>query len=129
MSALTDQQQAEVDARRKAAQESLAGPMAELKAAQDALAALTGQASKEAAAAAGPPTLKSPKLPEFTPDQLDQAFTKVKADLAGTFNVAALGGFGAGKTVGDEQLKEQKKTNDQLERLNKKAATGKLVFT
>jgi hypothetical protein len=126
--ALASQQDTEVEARRKAAQDGLKADAEKLKAAQDELAALTGKA---AAGAAGARDVAGPgKAAAFTPESLDQSLSQAKAkvDVTGSFSTAALGRMGVGSSVADEQLKEQKKANDQLEKLNKKAAVGRLVF-
>lgn len=122
--ALTDQQEAEKEARRKAAMEGLKAGEAELKAAQDELAALQATASEEndaisAAVGGGPGT--------FTPQELDRAIggAKGKVDVAGSFSASALQGLGVGSSIENEQLKEQKKAVKELEKLNKKKA----VFT
>lgn len=128
-SALNDQQQAEVDARRKTSQDSLAGNAAALKAAQDELNALTSKAGKEAELTKKLDASKPPGTLAFTPDNLDQAVQAQKATVAGSFSGAALGRLGAGTSVQDEQLKEAKKSNEQLAALNKKAAVGRLVFS
>jgi hypothetical protein len=125
---LNDQQKTETDATRKAAQEGLAKAAQQLKAAQDELDALNGKAAKEAAGAKAFDRAKPPGASEFTPDALDEAVKAQKASVSGSFSAAIAGRLGAGSSVADEQLKEQKKANDQLEKLNKKASAGRLVF-
>ena len=128
--ALKDQQQADIEARRKAAQDAIDANAAELQSAQDELTGYLGQSymideygdGESAASKLGD------KMPEFSPDSLDQAFQEVKASVAGSFGTTGLAGLGVGSSIGDEQLKEQKKTNKELEDLNKKAAVGQLVF-
>jgi hypothetical protein len=121
-------QRAAADERAKAA----AGGGDAVAAAKAELAGLTGKA---AAAAAGAPVIprlpgKGAALEEYGPADLGEALgaTKAKIDVAGGFQAQALRGLGAGATVGDEQLQEQKKTNAQLDKLNHKANVGRLVF-
>ncbi len=135
--ALGEQQQSEIDARRKAADEGLSQSAAELAQAQEELAALTAEAGKEAKATAGLTTKEkgAPGSGEpFTPEGLDKAVEKTKAsvDVKGSFSASALSGLGAGDSVASavkDGVKEQKKTNDKLDSLNKKADEGRLVFT
>ena len=133
LSALDDQQKAETDARRKAASDSLAAGADELKAAQDALSGLVGQAKTEAGAAAGVfDKKKGGPEGDLNPKGLDKAIqqTKEKVSVAGSFAATAARGLGAGDTVvvAEKQLDEQKKTNDHLKQLNKKASKKEAAF-
>lgn len=148
--ALNDQAAAATEARRQAALASTAGSAADLQAAQDELNSLINPPS-------GPPGdanqfLKDLELfqqvEEFlnggkggglagslagaglTPDGLDQAVQSAaaKVDVAGGFSAAAVAGLGVGDTVANEQLKESKKQSTELEKLNRKADVGRLVF-
>lgn len=129
--ALGDQQGAETDARRKAAQEGLAADAAALKAAQDELSGLVGKAGKEAAAAAVVPKLKKAGVPEFDPAALGGAVeaAKAKIDVTGTFSAAATRGLGVGSTIQDDTLKETKGIRDEMVKLNHRADLGRLVFS
>ena len=75
----------------------------------------------------------SPKMPAGLPDLGDigaaVATSSSKIDVAGSFSAAALSGLAAGDSIANDQLKEQKKATTQLEKLNRKADTGRLVFT
>lgn len=124
--ALAGNQQAETDNRRDAANREIADRAKQLADAQAELGKLTGKAAMEAGAIKNPELGKGPK--PFTPEGLDASLHKAKVDVAGTFSASAASGLGAGQSVQDEQLKEQKKQTAQLEKLNKKANTGKLVF-
>jgi hypothetical protein len=54
--------------------------------------------------------------------------TAAKWEAQGGFSGAALRGLGVGKNIQEDQLKEQQKQTKQLEKLNEKAAQGRLVF-
>lgn len=130
--ALKDQQQSEIDARRQAAQQGLAGNAAALKAAQDELASLMTQAGDKAASVGGMSSSKpGAGAPDFTPESLDQAVqqTKAKVDVSGSFSASALAGLGVGSSIADDQLKEQKKTNDRIEKLTNTVRTKQVAFT
>ena len=79
-------------------------------------------------AGAGPKAFETPAM---LGDGIDAAMTdaKAKIDVAGSFSAAALSGLAAGDSLANDQLKEQKKATTQLEKLNRKADTGRLVFT
>jgi hypothetical protein len=120
-------QAAEAEARRQASAESLAAGATELSKAQEELAALVGQAASEAGGLGG-----GAKRPAgLTPDALDETLgqAKQKVDVAGGFSGNALRGLGAGQSVGNDQLKEQKKANDKLEKINKSVKESRAVFT
>jgi hypothetical protein len=97
----------------------------ELEGAKAELAGLVGKAAQEAkeATAKAPPGEAQPVSPlpelEGLGDTMEKA--KRKIDIAGSFQAAAIAGMGAGKSVEDEQLTEQKKHTSELEKLNKKA--------
>jgi hypothetical protein len=116
-----DDQQAQVNAARFAgARESVAAGEAKLQALQSELDDAIAQA-KAAAGGAAP----GKKRPDINLGGLNIAAQKI--DTKGTFSAAALRGLGVGDTA-SEQLKEQQKTNDQLQTLNRRAAQGRLVF-
>jgi hypothetical protein len=129
IAALQSGAEAEKAARRQPSEDAGAA----LKAAQDELAGLVGQAAKEAAAAPkfGGGQAPGGEFTGFTPETVQQGVeqAKSKVDVAGSFSAAALRGLGAGSSVADDQLKEQKTTNDQLDKLNKTIDKKKAVFT
>jgi TP901 family phage tail tape measure protein len=51
-----------------------------------------------------------------------------RVDVAGSFSADALRGLGAGDSVQQDQLKEQKQTNSQLQRINDRLRNAALVF-
>lgn len=59
---------------------------------------------------------------------LDMARTRKTVDVQGTFSAAAIKGLGAGTTIDKEQLKEQKRTTEELRKLNKKQNVGANFF-
>ena len=128
--ALTDQQNAEIENRRALAQATREANQAEIDKALGELESLRKSAADKRAALTGTAGA-AVKPPAFSPDELDAALTdaKAKIDVAGSFNAAALSGLAAGDSVANDQLKEQKKATTQLEKLNRHAATGRLVFT
>lgn len=128
--ALADQNQAAKDARRGAAQEELDAAATDLELQKFKLDELRKQAG-EKAAGLKPPGEAGPAGPEpLTPEAIDQGIqqAKSKVEVAGSFSAAALGAIGTTASKGDDQLKEQKVTNSHLEKLNKKAEAGRLVF-
>ncbi len=130
--ALRDQQEAGAAARRSGADDAVRAAQAQLDDAQARLKGLAGRASLEAAGVGAGPN--APAKPEFTPETLDAAQQQVKktVDVSGGFSAAAFGRLGAGNSVVDgikEQKKEQEKTTKELQKLNDKARTGRLVFT
>jgi len=134
--------------RRKAADDAVKAAKQELEDARNALGKLktetvgkasgAGEAALGAVAAAANEVMASKAKPgeEMTPEGLDKAMDKAKkeakVDVAGSFSAAALRGLGAGVStkdkIADDQLKEQKMTNAQLEKLNRKASVAQLVF-
>lgn len=129
---VNDQQEAENEARRQAAQKGLEGAADALAKAQAELDALVGKAGKEAAATkiGGIGTRKGPGPEDLAGIEagIGEAAAKAKVDVSGSFSAAALKGLGAGQSVQDDQLKEQKKHTDYLAQLNRKAKIGGLVF-
>jgi hypothetical protein len=121
--ALKDQQQAEMEARRKASQEALATGAGDIQKAEDELSHLMASAWTEAAFAGveegTKQTKKKPQqeLPGDLLDGLDSGLKKI--ETKGTFSAAGLRGLGIGDTA-SEQLKEQQKATKQLEKLNEK---------
>ena len=130
--ALAGEQKAEEGNRGKGNEEARARDAAALKAAQDDLAGLLAKAKAGAAGVGAPALGKAPGMPSL-PDieELDNTLqeTKDKTEVSGGFQAAALAGMGVGKSVEDEQLDEQKKMNNHLEKLNQKARVGQLVFS
>ncbi len=134
--ALEGQGTIDTEARRKAAEAASAEAAKGLADAQAELDRLRGVAAGKAAGAKPPEAARPGTMPEaFTPEGLDQAMDKAKEkakiDIAGSFSAAALAGLGAGQsraTVQEDQLKEQKQTNNHLQKLNRKAQVGQLVF-
>lgn len=128
--ALDARQRGETDARREAAREGLARDARALADAEAELKRLTDQAANERAGE-GPGAPKRPGPPEdFGPDALDSALGQAqrKLESKGTFSGAALAGLGAGDSLAERQVSEQKKTNQELSKLNDKARVGRLVF-
>jgi hypothetical protein len=131
--ALASQQDAEIEARRQAAAEGLAAGAAELAKAQEDLKALTSKAAGEAAAVATPVAAGKAGEEPFTPDGLDGALRKSerKVEAKGTFSAAALRGLGLGdsmeKLQGDA-VKEQKKANDKLDKINRSVKEQRQVL-
>ena len=127
-----------IDARRKAADEGAKADAKALADAKENLAALQQKAFFadwfQAAGDAGD-AASNADTGKFGPAsglaELDSALSAsaAKIDVAGSFNAAALSGLAAGDSVANDQLKEQKKATTQLEKLNRKADTGRLVFT
>ena len=123
---------------RTGADPAVANLDAQLKSKTEALAAAQQEAFfADWFAAAGDagalPGDTSPKMPAGLPDLGDigaaVATSSSKIDVAGSFNAAALSGLAAGDSVANDQLKEAKKATTQLEKLNRKADIGRLVFT
>jgi hypothetical protein len=109
---------------------SLAMDLGALEDAKSALEVLQVEAARKAGENAAlngnrPPMFGDTNEADLA-DGIDQAARKI--DVQGSFNAAALRGLGAGDSVANDQLKEQKKSNDQLEKLNRKADNGRLVF-
>lgn len=133
--ALTDQQAAEAEARRKAAADGMGGGDAALADLQNQLGVLNDVAAENAAALPGDKLMsRTPKLGEEDANALDAGLAdaaKKTVDVSGSFS-AAFGGLGVGDSTVDvmkEQKKEQEKTNKELAKLNDKARAGRLIFT
>lgn len=126
LAALGQDQQTEIDNRRKEAQDGIAARAAELKAAQDELAALTKEAADKKAKAATVDGLEHsrPGGPTLDPQEIDKGIEKAAktVSVSGSFSAAAAAGLGAGDSVSDaikEGNKEAKKTNDKLDKTNR----------
>jgi len=131
--ALQSERDARSSARRAAAGQRLIGSRDELVQAREDLDAYLSQAAAGANAARGagpPPSPRSMALDELD-EAVDQGVASAarKVDVSGTFSAAAVGGMAVGDTLGEEQLKEQRKATQQLEKLNEKARAGQLVFS
>ena len=129
--ALTDQATADTEARREGAANSMAGAAADLAAAQEELAKLTGEAGKKRESMIAGAAASKPGSPTFTPEGLDQALaaSPTKVDTRGTFSGALVGLLGAGDSTASDQLKEQKKTNKGIDDLNKNIERARWVLT
>lgn len=139
LKALNDQENAATEERNQKTKTALDESLSELKKAQKQFDALRAQAAGKAQNIKPPAAAQAPGAPAepepFTPEGLDRAMStakqKARVDIAGSFSAAALAGLGAGtstRDVAENQLNEQKKTNGQLEKLNRKAQAGQLVF-
>jgi hypothetical protein len=128
IAALRDEQAAAPDARRKAAIEDLTAAEKELADAQADLTNLTKEAAKEGAAA-DLPALKK-RAPSFTPEDIEVGIEQAqkKIDVKGTFSAVALRGLSSGDSIANDQLSEQKKTNDNLERLRRDIRDRQAAF-
>ena len=133
LAALFDAANAEKKARQEAAAAGTKEAEDALKKAQAHLDELVGKAAIEGGKIK-PIDLKEGKIAgvegELGPEGLGAALgaTKAKIDVAGGFSARALAGLGAGTSVQDEQLKEQKQTNKHLAGIEQKAALGHQVF-
>lgn len=139
---ITQEQNIRAENRHKAANEGVASGAAELQQAQDSLSKLLKQqpgglapegvgAIAEATAGAAEAAAAQPA--KISPQGLDQSIERItgKVTTAGTFNAAAIAGLGAGNTVTDavkETTKEQKKTNEKMDKLIGNTKPGALVF-
>lgn len=128
--ALVDQAAAGTDARRQAAADAVMAGASDLQAAQDELAGLVSQAGQGAADAASTAVAKAKGGPDLTAEAVDKTIeaAKQKVDVAGTFSASALQGISAGESVGEDQVKEQKTTNDHLSKLNKLVEKKQVAF-
>jgi hypothetical protein len=130
--ALKDQQAAETANRRDRAEAGKAAGAAALEAAQAELDALRKEAAQAAGAAKLPGLRGTParEMPDLEPEAINKGMeqAQAKVDVAGSFSAAALAGMGAGSSIEKEQLTEQKKQTNELQKLNKKADVGALVF-
>jgi len=125
--ALEDAKRAEIARLREASAAGIAGSKEDLAKAEADLAALLEKVG--AGVEGGAAKRAGGLLDEFDSDGIGEGLKEAasKVDVAGSFNAAAFRGLGIGETRND-QLKEQKKATDQLERLNRKADLGRLVF-
>ena len=138
--ALKSQTEAEAAARKKAALDAAAAAAGEVTAAQDQLGSLTDKAGLlgalnrqgSALEAEGAAAAKAKADAGLTPEAIDQSIgaAKAKVDVAGTFSASALQGISAGESVSvaDDQLKEQKSTNDHLKKLQKTVEKKQVAF-
>lgn len=131
--ALDDSAAKTAAARRQSWQDAVAGAGQDVVDAQAELDKLTFDARTKAlekAVERAKGAKGAPELADFDPADLEAgiAATKAKADVRGSFNGSALAGLGVADSVAGEQLKEQKKANDHLDKLNRKADAGRLVF-
>jgi len=126
--ALEDAKRAEIARLREASDAGIAGSKEDLAKAEADLAALLAKVG--VGADGGAAKRAGGLLDEFDSDGIGEGLKEAasKVDVAGSFNAAAFRGLGIGETVQNDQLKEQKKATDQLERLNRKADLGRLVF-
>jgi len=132
--ALFDKQVADLEARRKAEAAGAGAGATELEKAKAEFAALTAQAAEGAAALGteiNPKKAGAAAEAGLSPEGLDKALeqTKAKVDVKGGFSAAALAGLGVGETIQDDQLKEQKGTNQRLDQLTKTVEKKQAVFT
>lgn len=122
----------EIEARRKAAEEAMAGSKGQLTVAQKDLANLNLEARVAAAKGMQPvgmPLAKKKAGPDLSGLGFDRGFQVVKGSVAGSFSAGALGGLGAGETVQNDQLKEQKQINANLQGIGRKIDRNKLAFS
>lgn len=106
------------------------GAQADLEAAQAELQAALDKAKEARDKAAKEPGKKPQRPKGFDLEGLDAAVkqTQRKVDVAGSFSADALKGLGAGDSVANDQLKEQKKQTTELQRLNDRIRNAALVF-
>ncbi len=121
-SALADARQPQNDARRQAAEDALKASQDELERAKAELAAMVQEAKKKADAVS---VAKKPD--QFREADLTEGLRNAgkTVDVQGTFSAAAVRGLGAGESVTDavkSGVKEQKKTNDKLDKINRNLA-------
>ena len=110
--ALTDQ---------KGADTGVADALAELEKARAELKARVDEAkSKREAVTPLDVTRKDSSIADFTPENLDKAVkdATAKVDVGGSFSATALRGLGAGDSVANDQLKEQKEANKKLDKID-----------
>jgi hypothetical protein len=127
--ALAGGAEAEAEARRQAAAAAAKQAGDNLAAAKGEFAALQKPAADAAAGVSEKVATKAKGAAELGPQALAQGLgaAESKIDVKGSFGAFAARGLGIGDTLSDT-VKEQKKTNEQLQQLNQKASQGALVF-
>ncbi len=132
--ALDSGENVEVANRRKAAADNLATAQKELDDVKKeldrlrinaAVNALPGGKKKSTLVdEAFPDEIKNEPAEGLTPEGLDKGIEKAKqkVDIAGSFQASTVAGLGAGKSVVEDQLSEQKKGNKELEAIRKNTA-------
>jgi hypothetical protein len=130
LEALKAQQALDKERRNSEMMASLAMDLGALEDAKSALEVLQAAAGDKAAETEQRNKNRPPMFGDLEEMDLAAGFDQAaaKVDVQGSFNAAALRGLGAGDSVANDQLKEQKKSNDQLVKLNRKADLGRLVF-
>lgn len=125
--ALADQQAAAAAERLRAMQEAQAGDNEALAQAKADLAEALAEAAKKREALAGPAGDKGPAPGNeqgdagLSPGELDKGMKQAAktVDVVGTFSGARAGSMGFGSKM-EEQVDEQKKTNQKLDKLNER---------
>jgi hypothetical protein len=124
---LESDKKAELEARRKAAQDMLSSGQGDLAKAQKELDELNLNARVAAAQGMKGMPLGSKAPPDLSGLGFDRGFQQLKGEVKGSFSAGALGGLGSGETVQDEQLKELKKLNESNQTIARKIDRNRMV--